>query len=147
MDEFFTCDKYDLNIPQEKQHSFCAIQFRKERAICIDCEHGRNAAKEDRNMEKFDKKCKVCEKEFTAGRTATTCPDCKASAVPSEKPKKNGKKPRKNAARAASSSIPADDPGNGSHESIKVLETLVAIGAITDTQVEATRKYVREMFA
>ena len=35
---------------------------------------------------------------------------------------------------------------NGQHESVKVLETLVAIGAVTQTQVDATRQYVREMF-
>ena len=35
---------------------------------------------------------------------------------------------------------------NGQHESVKVLEALVAIGAVTAVQVEATRKYVREMF-
>jgi hypothetical protein len=44
----FHCESFHLDLPIEKQRGFCAIQFRKGRDICIDCEQGKAAAKETR---------------------------------------------------------------------------------------------------
>jgi len=70
-----------------------------------------------------------------------------------DKPKKEPKAGRQAGRQVPSSGKRSASGQNGGagvtneqHESVAVLETLVAIGAVTADQVETTRKYVREMF-
>jgi hypothetical protein len=147
MDELFHCNDWDLNMPADRQRNFCAVQYRRERVICIDCEKGRQAAKEERDMPVYKKTCGICSAEYQGGPTEKNCPTCRASAKPpgggqkkdkKQKPARTAKKPRQ--------AIVDQDPDHEAHESVKVIETLIAIGAVTENQVDATRKYVREMF-
>lgn len=137
------CEKVPyLTLPEDHQ-PFCARMHRKGVTNCKDCDHGIQAAKEERNMPLIKKTCK-CGKEYEGGPTARSCPECRAKAKESE-----GKKPAsRRAAGTQRKSAPEKTADNGAaHESVKVLETLVAIGAITREQVDATRKYVSEMFS
>lgn len=138
----FFCKPYQIEIPITQQVGFCAIQHRKGRDFCVTCEHGMEAAREELDMAMYKKKCGVCGEEFTGGPTAKTCKKCKEASDP--KPKK----PKKAPARSATAEKPVSHGnGNGVHESVKVLDTLIAIGAVTEEQVDATRRYVQEMFA
>ncbi len=42
----FHCKAFHMDMPVDRQRGFCAIQFRKGRDICVDCERGKEAAKE-----------------------------------------------------------------------------------------------------
>lgn len=45
--ETFRCEAFKgVTMPADKQRGFCAIQFRKGREVCVNCERGKAAAKE-----------------------------------------------------------------------------------------------------
>lgn len=44
----FHCETFHLKMPVEKQRNWCAVQFRKGREHCLDCDLGKAAAKDDR---------------------------------------------------------------------------------------------------
>jgi hypothetical protein len=41
----FHCDRFHLDVPTAQQPAWCAKQFRKGRDFCVDCKHGKAAAK------------------------------------------------------------------------------------------------------
>jgi len=43
----FHCESYHLDMPRDKQLVWCAKQYRIGRLVCIDCEFGKAAAKEN----------------------------------------------------------------------------------------------------
>lgn len=132
-------------MPAESQQGFCAKRHRNAKPgdYCLDCDRGITASQEE-PVPLYKKTCK-CGEDYEGGPTASACPKCRAAAKPEKKPKaksngvsrKAAKPPRKAEAGEA----------NGSHESVKVLETLVAVGAVTQAQIEATRQYVRQMYS
>lgn len=145
----FTCEKYHLDMPAEKQSGFCAKRHRNAKPgdYCLDCDRGIQASKEE-PMALYKKTCK-CGEVYEGGPTASACPKCREADKASKKKGKGGarkasREPRRTAAKAPRKAKAVSS--NGNHESVKVLETLVAIGAVTAAQVESTRKYVREMF-
>ena len=138
----FACTQYNIEIPWEEQKSFCAIQHRKGRDFCITCDHGKEAAtKEREEMAICKKTCDVCNKQFQGGPRARTCKECR-EALPGTKDKKESKK------SGTKKAVVKVNRSNGSPvgpEAEKVIETLIAIGAVTEKQVAATRKYIQEM--
>lgn len=80
--------------------------------------------------------------DFETSGPAGKCPQCKEKKQGSGA----GKKMSRSAAVATAKGRGSAGVSSVQHESVKVIETLVAIGAVTSAQVESTRKYVREMF-
>lgn len=42
----FHCDRFNLDMPADRQREFCAKRQRKEDFGCVDCEHGIAAARD-----------------------------------------------------------------------------------------------------
>jgi ribosomal protein L34E len=73
----FHCKLFNVTMPEDKQRGFCALRFRSEKMICIDCETGRTAAKEERDMP-MKKTCVDCGKEYEAtSNVQKRCVECK----------------------------------------------------------------------
>lgn len=155
MTAMFTCEKYHLDMPAERQSGFCSKRHRNAKPgdYCLDCARGIKASEEE-PMALYKKTCK-CGDVYEGGPTAKACPKCRAAEKAEKKPKTERKKAEKKqgvsrkprvlrgAAKVAKKATDGSEP----RESIKVLETLVAIGAVSQAQVEATRQYVRHMYA
>lgn len=90
MEEFFTCDKYHLKMPEATADDFCARRHQKaqEGDFCLVCNKGIMAAKKSIGIEQGGgmaknvsaKKCVDCGKEYkpTSG-IQKRCPECKAN--------------------------------------------------------------------
>lgn len=105
--------------------------------------------KEDEMSGTGIKECVDCGKEYKpTSNVQKRCVECKAKKKPGTVKKQAGRQglkpsPGKKPRAATKAAVQVT---NGQHESVKVIETLVAIGAVSQAQVDATRKYLQEMF-
>ena len=167
----FQCKTFNVSMPADRQIGFCAIQYRKGRQECLDCERGKSAAaadakerragiqekppigltreeKERRQEREEEKKmpickrtCSLCEKEFQGGPTAKTCPECKGTKGSDRKKAGYGGKKPGRTRTAGSAGTPSISAGKR-HPDSRVLDALVLLGVVSQYHVDETRKYL-----
>lgn len=137
--KIFKCEKYHTDMPAEAQPGFCRRRHENAKPgdHCLDYHHGIEAA-EEKTMAMCQHTCKKCGEDFQGGPTAKTCPKCKTAKGTKEKA------PSRKSAKSAKKVITETFILN---EDEKVIDVLIATGALSQQVVDSTRRYVREMHA